>query len=145
MILLEQKGLVLSTKGNRAEVSVVRVSACGDSCASCGGECSASSVIVWAETLEKVEAGDVVMIESSTKSILASTVAAYGVPLAFLVAGSIGGIQLFKYLGFSAYELMGFFSGLVLLAASFFVVRKLGDLLNKDKEVFKVTRILKKK
>ncbi len=136
---MEERGVVVSQNGNIAEVAVVRVSACGSNCKSCGGSCNQSQVTVSAVTEQKLNKGDVVRLESSTSNMMLSVFAAYLVPLIFLMIGSIGGTYLFKGMGFANFEALGFASGILLLAVSFFVIRFLGNKLSKEQ--FKIVSV----
>ena len=68
----------------RAEVTVRRQSACGHDCSKCGGGCSelmvSSTVAVTAANPVRAMPGDMVQVESSTRTILGAAVVVYLVP-----------------------------------------------------------------
>lgn len=141
---MEEKGKVISQRGNVAEISVVRVSACGDNCASCGGNCNLSEVRVNAISEFDLSPGDIVTMEATSKSMLMSIGIAYLLPLVLLVTGAIGGAEVLKNYGVKAYEVGGFGIGVVFLVISFFLIRFLGNRMTDNKVLFEVTRIEKK-
>jgi len=78
---MEIVGTVVSVSDKKAIVKVKRVSACGDSCASCKGGCETTSATSVAENLVGAKVGDTVKIESDTKSIIQAAVALYMAPV----------------------------------------------------------------
>lgn len=141
---MQEKGIVVSQKNNVVEVEVVRVSACGDNCSSCGGGCNTSGVIVSATTDTKLVPGDIVVIEASSSTILLSTAIAYLIPLVLLLIGSVGGATIFRNYGMTEYELAGFGIGVLSLIVSFFLIRFLGNRMAEKKIKFEVVRIDRK-
>lgn len=143
---MEQRGRVVSVDDDMAEVSIVRSSACGDSCASCGGECSSAEVTVRARMNgREVRTGDVVEIKGSTKKMLISTFVAYLIPLILLMVGTIVGTSRLEQMKVENYEIFGFLIGLVGLAVSFFVIRVVGNKMNREAIDFEISRVLKKR
>lgn len=73
----------------KAEIEVVRQSACGGNCASCGG-CSKNNIMK-AVAINKVNAqpGQRVLIESSSSRIFSAVALVYVMPLVFFVASYI--------------------------------------------------------
>ena len=73
---------------NRAEVRCFRESACSGDCHKCAGcGAAAETVVVAAENLIGAEPGDRVVVESSTRSVLAASAVAYLLPLALFFGG----------------------------------------------------------
>lgn len=72
---------------DRAVVEVIRRSACSGDCKSCGG-CSGDERVMRVRALNRVNAavGDRVVIESSTKKVLALAWVAYVLPIILMVA-----------------------------------------------------------
>ena len=67
----------------RAELSIIRESACGHDCSSCGG-CSMAEkreVLVVADDPVGAQKGDVVQVESSTKKLLGIAILVYVLPV----------------------------------------------------------------
>lgn len=143
---MDQKGVVVRVLSDGiAEVSIMRESACGDSCSSCGGDCSLSEVTVKASNSpENIGVGDIVKIKGSTSKMILSAFLAYIVPLIFLMVGTIGGSELLKSLDVELYEILGFLIGLLALGASFFVIRYMGNRLASEKVNFEIVEIVSK-
>ncbi|MDD6189826.1 MAG: SoxR reducing system RseC family protein [Clostridiales bacterium] len=73
-----------------AEVHVERISACGKSCASCGGSCSEKNIIsVRAVNLVRAKPGDRVVIESATSGVLGAAMLVYFVPILFFFSAYV--------------------------------------------------------
>lgn len=91
--------------GGMAEVAVIRQSACGGNCASCGG-CSSNNVMTArAHNLVNAKTGQSVVIESSTKKIFGAVALVYVMPLIFFLASYI------------AADAMGLSEGICVLAS----------------------------
>lgn len=74
---------------NQVELSILRESACGHDCSSCGG-CSMSEkreVLVVANDPFGVKQGDTVVVESSTQKLLGIAVLVYLLPVFLFFAG----------------------------------------------------------
>lgn len=69
--------------GNLAEVYLARASACGKSCASCGGGCSGPQEIITVTAQNSIEAqpGDQVIIETDSGKILSIAAIVYLLPI----------------------------------------------------------------
>lgn len=110
---MQQKAEVKRDLGNGcAEVFVMRQSACSGDCHSCGG-CGAvkQTVFVKAQNLIGAKPGDRVLIESDTRSVLASVCIAYLPPILLFFAGYFAGIALGAHAGLVG--ALGFVLGLV--------------------------------
>ena len=70
----------------RAEVVMDRPSACGGSCASCGG-CPSRQARAVADNPIHAQPGEWVQIEGSDRRLLAMTAVVYLLPLALLIGG----------------------------------------------------------
>ncbi len=81
--MLQRAKVVRIIDENTAEISVVRASACGHDCESCGG-CGMSSSQVVAEAVNSVGArvGDVVTVETDTTAVIGIAAVVYMLPLA---------------------------------------------------------------
>lgn len=88
---MTQNAVVRRLVGNRAEIEVRRVSACGHDCAQCGGGCSemvkTGPVVVLADNPLCAQPGDRVVVESSSGSILGFAAVVYLLPLVLFFAG----------------------------------------------------------
>jgi sigma-E factor negative regulatory protein RseC len=81
---LNTKGVVIKTLNNIAIVKVPRVSACGGSCASCGG-CGSNFITTEAENSIGATVGQMVILVSKTSQILLLTLITYFLPLIILL------------------------------------------------------------
>ena len=125
---MQQKGFVSTTTGNMAKVIIQRESACGHSCDSCGGGCNSSnSIILEIENTLGVSAGEYVVIESKSSTILKSAFVAYIMPLIFMMVGVFTGMKVSESLGYDNFETIGFFIGILFLAISYVVLRKIDN------------------
>ncbi len=70
-----------------AEVAVVRESACGGNCASCGGCAHPDTLHVVAENTAGATAGERVTVESRTAPLLGAAALVYVLPLALFLLG----------------------------------------------------------
>lgn len=88
---MTQNAVVRRLVGNRAEIEVHRVSACGHDCAQCGGGCSemvkTGPVVVLADNPLRAQPGDRVVVESATGSILGFAAVVYLLPLVLFFGG----------------------------------------------------------
>ena len=81
--------------GNKAEIFLVRESACSGDCHKCSG-CGAQkeTMIVTAENPIRAEVGDFVTLSSDTASVMKAVLAVYLVPLVLFFAGYALGYSL---------------------------------------------------
>ena len=86
---MKQRGIVIKTDENSAEVSVKRKSACGENCANCSGMCTAPVISIKAVNSIGAKAGDVVVIESKTSAILKCAFFLYIVPVVLMIVAYI--------------------------------------------------------
>lgn len=85
---MDQIGKVEKIDGNKAVISVKRVSACGTSCKSCSATCKEVSVIVETdiEDTDNIEVGDFVEISTENEVMLKHIAVLYGLPLLLMIA-----------------------------------------------------------
>lgn len=86
---MEQIGVVKKTEENVADITVNRVSACGENCAHCKGGCTPSSVTVRVENPVGAKIGDRVKIETDTKKVLFASFVLYILPVLFTIFGAV--------------------------------------------------------
>lgn len=84
---MDNIGKIERIDGNKAVISVKRVSACGDSCKSCSSACKVNSVIVETEISEDedINVGDYVEIKAENEVMLKHIVVLYGLPLLLMI------------------------------------------------------------
>lgn len=117
-------GVVESVYGDKAVVSLMRHSACGD-CGACqmGAENMQRSV----EALNPLGAkvGDKVTMEMADETVLQAAFIVYIIPLLILIVGMFITVYALNYFNISEYvELYGFLVGLIGMAISFLIIRR---------------------
>lgn len=119
---MDQVGKVQSIDGNIAKILVKRVSACGDSCASCSAACRQPGIEVDVEVSSDIEVGDYVEINTENGIMLKHILMLYGLPLLILLAT----IFIVYYLlgDLPNKDAISALSGLASLAISFIVLKK---------------------
>lgn len=141
---MDQIGFVSRVDGDRAEVIVRRVSSCGDKCTSCKGGCSVPGIKMTIKNTLRAKPGDYVEIRMNTNIVLKSAFLVYVLPLVLMVLGISLSIYLFKNLGYSNYENLGFITGLVFLGFSFIILKLYDKKIKKNKNYkFEMVKILK--
>ncbi len=80
---MRQQAKVIRVLDNKAIVSVVRQSACGHDCSTCGG-CGLSTEPIVAEALNEKNAkvGDIVIVETDTTAVIRIAAVVYFLPVA---------------------------------------------------------------
>jgi sigma-E factor negative regulatory protein RseC len=131
-----EKARVVELKDKYARVEVRRVSACGESCASCKGGCVPTNNYVDAINGVDAKLGEFVEIEMSSRTFLNAVILTYGLPLIMLVIGIFSGSVLVNNLGIKLNsDLTGVLLGFLLMALSYLFIS------NKDKEYKKHGKI----
>lgn len=86
---MREAGVVISCDGTRAEVTVLRHSACGENCASCKGGCAPTKTVITAENTAGAKPGDKVLMEMSDKKALGAAAIVYILPLVLMLAAAV--------------------------------------------------------
>ena len=123
-----------------AMVAVKRVSACAHDCSKCAsGGCMMMEhpdLTVRAYNGPEAQVGDVVIVESSSKSILSMAAVVYLLPMVLLIFGYIVG----SMMGFG--EMGSFLIGSLLFMVSIFISIALNRYVQKKAIQFHITRIV---
>ncbi|MEL7647106.1 MAG: SoxR reducing system RseC family protein [Sedimentibacter sp.] len=82
---MDQVGKIEKINGNKATISVKRVTACGDNCKSCGSSCKVNSVIVESDIDGDYEVGDYVEITTENEVMFKHILILYGIPFAVMM------------------------------------------------------------
>ena len=84
---MDNVGKIEQINGNKAVISVKRVSACGDSCKSCSSSCKVNSVIFETDIDDQdIIVGDYVEIRAVNEVMLNHIMVLYGLPLLMMIA-----------------------------------------------------------
>ena len=118
---MDQVGKIEKIEGNKATVSVKRVSACGTNCASCGASCKQSSVIFETDFNGDYEVGDYVEVSTENDVMLKQILMLYGIPFIIMVA-TIGIVQLMIFENPNK-DLISAVASVASLAVSFFILK----------------------
>lgn len=122
---MKQTGRVLSVNKTTTVLSVIRQTACGDSCASCSAKCSLKDSRVVAQTVDGIEVGDTVVFEMAASKVLFAAFLVYITPIFMLLAGYFIGMSLGADEGVSA------IGGILLMIVWFVIVHFIDKKLNK--------------
>ncbi len=90
---MDQVGKIEKLEGNKATVSVKRISACGENCKGCSSACKQPSVIFETDITGDYEVGDYVEITTENEVLLKQIAMLYGIPFLIMLA-TIGIFQL---------------------------------------------------
>lgn len=118
---MDQVGKIEKIEGNKATVSVKRVSACGTNCASCGASCEQKSVIFETEFSGDYEVGDYVEISTENDVMLKQILMLYGIPFVIMLA-TIGIVQLLIFNNPNK-DLISAVASVVSLALAYFILK----------------------
>ncbi len=93
--VMDNQGTVAYTDESFAYVNFERISSCGDSCASCSGDCAGKNHLVKVYNNLGAKKGDVVEVLMDGGDFLKMTFLLYGIPLIVLVLSAVGLDKLF--------------------------------------------------
>jgi sigma-E factor negative regulatory protein RseC len=119
---LREKAVVVSNRGEKAKVSIMRTSAC-DHCRACSVSSGGRPIHVWAKNPLNAKSGEVVEIELENSAFLSATFIAYTVPLIALLLGILIGYKLALTLGIGLYEIFALAIGIITMGIGFVAVR----------------------
>ncbi|HYE09072.1 MAG TPA: SoxR reducing system RseC family protein [Patescibacteria group bacterium] len=139
-----EKAKVIDVKDKFAKVEIRRVSACGESCASCKGGCAPTNTYVDAVNNIGAKIGQYVEIEMSTKIFLTAVLITYGLPLIMLFIGIFSGSAVVNGLGLTMNsDFVGTLLGFLLMALSYIFISKQDKRYNKQGKIkFEIKKIL---
>ncbi len=117
---MDQVGKIEKIEGNKATISVKRVSACGDNCKSCGSSCTQKSIIIESDVTQEYQVGDYVEITTESEVLMKHILFLYGVPLLIMIA-TIGVVQLL--LDNPNKDIISAVASLLSLVVSYFILK----------------------
>lgn len=82
---MDQVGKIENIKGNKATISVKRVSACGDNCKGCSSACKQPTVCFETDIAGGYEVGDYVEITTENEVMLKQIAMIYGIPFVVML------------------------------------------------------------
>lgn len=120
---MKQCGVVVSTKGDKAKVSLQRHSACGD-CKGCRWGDDDMKMEIEVVNSINAKAGDRVEVNMENQNVLAAAFIAYMIPLITLIGGVVLGSFILDKIGLVQYKEIGSgIIGLVLTAISYIIIK----------------------
>lgn len=118
---MDQVGKIEKIEGNKATVSVKRISACGENCKGCSSACKQPSVIFETDITGDYEVGDYVEITTENEVLLKQIAMLYGIPFLIMLA-TIGIFQLLLRNNPDK-DLISAAASVASLAVSFFILK----------------------
>ncbi len=132
-----EKAKVVGIKDNMVKAEIRRVSACGESCASCKGGCETTNTYVDVQNHMGAKVGDYIEIEMSDKTFLTAVLLTYGVPLIMLFIGIFVGATVLRS------DIASIALGFGLMALSYLLIwQKDKSMKTKEAIHFRMTKIL---
>ncbi len=118
---MDQVGKIEKLEGNKATVSVKRISACGENCKGCSSACKQPSVIFETDITGDYEVGDYVEITTENEVLLKQIAMLYGIPFLIMLA-TIGIFQLLLRNNADK-DIISAVASVASLALSFFILK----------------------
>lgn len=120
---MEELGIVIAVDGRMARVRITRRASC-EKCGQCGEWGNRAEMILEIPNQAQARPGDTVRLIMKDGSVLRAAIAAYGVPLAAMIAGYVLADQLLSMVGLDkGREGLAIVSGLLLLGTSYLWLR----------------------
>lgn len=118
---MEQNGRIVElVDDTTAKVAIMRHSAC-EKCGACHVGSSNRDFSITADNNVNAQLGHVVVVQMETENVLSAALIMYVIPLIALVTGILVGAKLFQG---EKGDILSILLGFVLLALSYFVIRK---------------------
>lgn len=118
---MEQVGKIEKIEGNKATVSVKRISACGENCKGCSSSCKQPSIIFETDIVGDYEVGDYVEITTENEVVLKQIAILYGIPFIIMLV-TIGIVQVL--LDNPNKDMISAVAALASLVISFFILKE---------------------
>jgi sigma-E factor negative regulatory protein RseC len=121
MFHLREKAIVASKKGNKAEVEVIRTSACAK-CRACSLGSEKKVIKVWVQNDVNANVGQVVEIEIENRALISATFIMYVIPLVSFLLGVILGLNFANTLNIAWEEPFSLLTGLLFMSLAFLAI-----------------------
>ena len=118
---MREKAIVVAYKGNKAQVEILRSSAC-DNCKGCAVGTKNKTFRVWVNNPLNAEIGQRVEIELESSIFLSATFIAYIVPLLAFLIGIILGYKFADFFNFTLVEPFAFLIGIGIMFISYLII-----------------------
>ncbi|PAB58610.1 SoxR reducing system RseC family protein [Anaeromicrobium sediminis] len=141
---METIGRVVSTNNEFAKIEVMRTSACGEKCSSCGGGCSKTGMYIDVKNTLNAKSSQFIKVEIETKTIMKAGFLVYILPLFMLIIGAVSGYYIHGLFNMTfPSDLFSLLLGVLFLGLSYGIVRIFDRNYNsKGKIQYKMTKIL---
>lgn len=141
---MNRQGKVVSTEKNRARVSLMKHTACGD-CGAC--QLGEENMHMEIDAINNIDAkvGNVVEIDMAAPNVLSAAFLAYGLPLIALILGVVLSNRVFVLLqiNINYEELFSLLTGLFFMFISYFYINQNENKIkNSTKYVSVITKIV---
>ncbi|SHM52457.1 positive regulator of sigma(E), RseC/MucC [Caldanaerovirga acetigignens] len=118
---MREKAIVVSKKGNKAEVEVIRTSACAK-CKACSLGSEKKVIKVWVQNDVNADVGQVVEIEIENRALISATFIMYVIPLVSFLLGVILGLNFANTLNIAWEEPFSLLTGLLFMSLAFLAI-----------------------
>ncbi|MCG0275872.1 MAG: SoxR reducing system RseC family protein [Thermosediminibacteraceae bacterium] len=115
---MREKAIVVSKRGNKAEVEVIRTSACAK-CKACSIGSGKKVMKMWVQNEIDAQVGQVVEIEMESRALISATFIIYMIPLAIFLLGVVLGMKLADTMKIGWKEPFSLIVGLFFMALAF--------------------------
>ncbi|CCU78111.1 Positive regulator of sigma(E), RseC/MucC [Halanaerobium saccharolyticum subsp. saccharolyticum DSM 6643] len=143
---MEELATVVKRKKKKAEVKIIRHSACSKcdkSCSLAGDSHDQEEIVMEVEDEIGVKTGDQVLVEMEKGNILFATIVVYVIPIFLMIGGYFFGVWVASLVGIEALELAGIAGSFIFLILSYWI-NKLFDSYFKQSVSFqpKIKRVI---
>lgn len=135
---MRREGKITGVEGDNATVVLMKHSACGD-CGACQMGHENMNIKIEALNTASAKVGDKVLVDMDSPDVLFAAFIAYGIPLIMLIIGIAGSAFLFNKLGMTNnLELYSLIIGVVLLTATYVVIKKQDNKFKESKKYLSI-------
>src|SRR6056297_2520566 len=143
---MEELATVVKRKKKKAEVKIIRHSACSKcdkSCSLAGDSHDQEEIVMEVEDDIGVKTGDQVLVEMEKGNLLFATIVVYVIPIFLMIGGYFFGVWVASLVGIEALELAGIAGSFIFLILSYWI-NKLFDSYFKQSVSFqpKIKRVI---
>jgi len=143
---MEELATVVKRKKKKAEVKIIRHSACSKcdkSCSLAGDSHDQEEIVMEVEDEIGVKTGDQVLVEMEKGNLLFATIVVYVIPIFLMIGGYFFGVWVASLVGIEALELAGIAGSFIFLILSYWI-NKLFDSYFKQSVSFqpKIKRVI---
>lgn len=135
--MVNTTGVVIEVENEKAYVHINRHTAC-ENCGACHFDEKTMNLKVTAINHVGAKVGDRVELSMDNVNFFRASFFLYGIPLIALLAGLFLGIFIFEGMGLKYYDIYAILMGMVVMAASYVVIRQNRDKFAENKKYMSV-------